>query len=129
MPKSLRQSGCKHLAARLHGTKKAPEKLSGAFDFELIQLIALMAIGHSNQKFTYVVRLEPSVSPDADAVTREQTRIRPTAHRMGVGIKKMGNLGHCQQASAITRCMKAIPAGFDFKSYHQFPKGPVSNLT
>ena len=58
----------------MRGTKKAPEELSGAFDFQFSKLIAVVAVGLGNQKFIYVVRLEPAVASKADAVTMEQAQ-------------------------------------------------------
>ena len=84
-------SGSGHVA----GYEKGPLRSSqGPFDFEFSQLVAVVAVGPGNQKFIYVVRLEPSVSPDADAVTIEQARVRPAAHRMWVGVETLGYLGH-----------------------------------
>ena len=53
-----------------------------------------MAVALGNQKFVYVARLEPSVSPDTDAVTIEQARVRPAAHRMWVCMDNLCYLGH-----------------------------------
>ena len=53
-----------------------------------------MAVGLGNQKFIYIVREEPSVASDADAVTMEQARVRPAPHRVRVGMETLGYLGH-----------------------------------
>lgn len=71
-----------------------PESSSGAFDFQFSQLIPVVAVGLGKQKLFYVAGLKPSVSPDADAVTMEQARVGPAAHRVWVGMETLCHLGH-----------------------------------
>ena len=74
--------------------EKAPESFSGAFDFQISQLIGVVAVGLGFQKLFYFVRLEPAVASKSDAVTMEQASVRPAAHRVRMGIEKLGDLGH-----------------------------------